>query len=331
MNNNKKMAISADCICFSNGQTLQDLFDNGKLLTTKTVVQKEIVQKEVLDDRYNKTVAKNEEKISLLMDKINRYDAKINEMNSRMEREYERINNYFAEKNSQHQATIRESSSYFMSNLRDVKEQISTQNTDFYNSKVAEVKKLLGTQKEEVLALTKSLREEVEQVERELKEVNSGIDTLAKETRENVMKDLLKVEKDFQKDIDKELEYIKEYLVFLEDEIKFANELQEKVEPILQHKTPKEQVQAVEEAITEVVAAAVEELKTEEQFFEENGEPKKELFRFVSTYEEPVADENGVEMIDVDLTFSTNGKYKTSYKYAIQDGVIQRIKYQVKQ
>lgn len=33
-------------------------------------------------------------------------------------------------------------------------------------------------------------------------------------------------------------------------------------------------------------------------------------------------------MIDVDLTFTTNGKYRTSYKYAIQDGKIQRIKYQ---
>lgn len=346
-NNGKKMAISAHNICFSNGQTLQELFDNGKLLTTKTVVQKEVLQKEVLDARYNEIVKQNEAKINALVEKINRYDARINQMNERIEKEYERISNYFAEKNSQHEATIRQSSGYFMSNLRDVKEQMTNQNKDFYENKVAEIKGLLTNQQREVSALTDSLRKDVEKVSRELKnnvyeinnsmssmarelkdsvsEVNNEMGALAKETKENVMKDLLQVERSFQRDVDKELEYIKDYLIFLEDEIKFANELQEKVEPILNPKTPKEQVENVVEVIKEIIEPQPE------QFFEENGTPKKELFRFISTYEEPVADENGVEMIDVDLTFSTNGKYKTSYKYALQDGVIQRIKYQIKQ
>jgi hypothetical protein len=347
-NNGKKMAISASNICFSNGQTLQELFDNGKLLTTKTVVQKEVLQKEVLDARYNTIVAQNEEKINALVEKINRYDSKISEMNKRIDEEYKRIQAYFTEKNSQHEANIRQSSGYFMSNLRDVKEQMTNQNRDFYENKVAEIKELLNSQKQEVSNLTNSLRRDVNQVAAELREsvkrvntnmdnmaqelhntvneVNNGIDSLAKETKDNVMKDLLQVERSFQKDVDKELEYIKDYLIFLEDEIKFANELQEKVEPILNPKTPKEQIENVVEAIKEVIDP-----QPEKKFFEEDGTPKKELFRFISTYEEPVVDENGFEMIDVDLTFSTNGKYKTSYKYALQDGVIQRIKYQIKQ
>ena len=328
---NNKYAISASNICFSNGQTLQELFDSGKLLTTKTIVKKEILQQEVLDAKYSDILAKNEEKINSLMTKINLYDTKINEMTKRIEREYERINSYFNGKESDYQNILRESSGNFASNLRDVKEQMTSRNRAFYDNNVAEVKNLLNSQKQEVNHLTQSLRTDVNNIAEELREsiseVSDSLNNIAAETKDKVMQDLLKVEKNFQKDMDEKIEYIKEYLVFLEDEIKFTNDLQEKVETFLQQ-TPKEQIKEVENVIKEVV----EENKSddEEEFFEPNWEPKKSLFRFVSTYEEPVVDnETGMEMIDVDLTFTTNGKYRTSYKYAIQDGKIQRIKYQM--
>lgn len=336
--NNNKCAISASNICFSNGQTLQELFDSGKLLTTKTIVKKEVLQQEVLDAKYNKILAQNEEKINGLVEKINLYDKKINTMTERIEQEYERINNYFKGKELDYNNIVRESSSNFASNLRDVKEQMVSQNRDFYNNNVVEVKNLLNSQKQEVNNLTQTLMNDVNIIAEELKEcvseVTDSLSTIATETRTQVMQDLLKVEKNFQKDMDEKIEYIKEYLVFLEDEIKFTNDLQEKVEMVLQHKTPKEQIKEVEHAVKEVVEVVKEEIVEAinpgpEQFFEETGEPKKSLFRFVSAYEEPIEDnEQGMEIIDVDLTFTTNGKYRTSYKYAIQDGKIQRIKYQ---
>lgn len=294
------VAIEASNIVFKNGQTLQNLFDSGKLVTTKTVIQKETIETGT---------------------SVN-YDAlqqELAQLNNKVEKEYERINIYFHDKEEAHQKAINQSSGYFASNLRDVKAQMETMNKEFYEENVKNVKNLLEKHKEEITLM-------FDNVKQQIKEVENKIDAATEMTRE----DLTKAQEDLHKEIDRELEYVKEYLIFLEEEIGLNNELHEIQETVVQKKKPAEQIERVVDVIKEKIAAIEEpEVQPEEEFFEEDMTPKKALYRFVSTYEDPIEDENGVEMIDVDLTFSTNNKYRTSYKYVLQDGVIQRIKYQI--
>lgn len=313
--NKTKTAISAQDICFANGQTLQDLFDSGKLITTKTVVTKELAKED-------KTKQENTEK------EIQKINNTLKEIKERFDDEYEKIKGYFKFKDEEYQNTVRESSGNFASNLRDIKDKIATQNNNFYKDSIAEVTNLIAAQKEQFTKEISELIERVDTIEADYKEkaikVTNALENIQEETKNKTLEDLLGVQREFKKSIDEEFEYIKEYLIFLEDEIKFSNDLQEKVDTVLLHKTPKEQIKEVVEEVSEIVG-----ITQPEQFFEENEKPKKALFRFVSTYEEPVEDENGMEIVDVDLTFTTSGKYKTFYKYAVQDGCIQRIKYQM--
>ena len=54
---------------FQMGKHYKNYLIVGKLLTTKTIVKKEILQQEVLDAKYNEVLAQNEEKINRLMEK----------------------------------------------------------------------------------------------------------------------------------------------------------------------------------------------------------------------------------------------------------------------